>query len=57
MNEWEELGKDALMGLWFIYITVMTIKGMFQAEEFLDIMVGVLVGAFMIIIPVGIRGR
>ena len=57
MNEWEELGKDALMDLWFIYITVMTIKGMFQAEEFLDIMVGVLVWACMIIIPVGIRGR
>ncbi len=57
MSDLEEMLKDLLLIMWCIYITVMTIAGFFDAKEFLDIMVGVFAWAFMIIIPVGIRGQ
>ena len=57
MRELDEMLKDLLLVMWCLYVTVMTIKGLFQAEEVLDIWVGITVWAFMIIIPVGIRGQ
>jgi hypothetical protein len=57
VSDFEEMLKDLFLIVWCLYITVMTLKGFFDAESFLDVMVGTLVWMFMIIIPVGIRGR
>ena len=56
MSELEEFLKELFFVLWCLYVTVMSIYGAFQAEEFLDVMVAFMVWGFIIAISAGIKG-
>ena len=57
MNNLEEMLKDFCLLLWCGYVTVMSIKGAFQAEDAYEVYVAFWVWMLMIAIPVGIRGK
>jgi len=57
MNDWEEMGKNLLLIMWCIYVTIMTVISLFNVESLYEAFVALIVWMFMIIIPVGIRGQ
>lgn len=56
MSELEEFLKELFFVLWCLYVTVMSIYGAFQAEEFIDVVSAFFVWGFIIAISAGIKG-
>ena len=48
--------KDILLGLYFIYVTVMSFYSFFQIEEFVEFLIVFWVWGFLIALGVSVRG-
>jgi len=57
MTNLEEMLKDLCLLIWCGYVTVMSIKGAFQAEDVYEVFIAFWVWMLMIAIPTAIRGK
>ena len=57
MDQWNEFLKDILLFAWLIYYTVMTLVAMFNAEEAIDILIGIVLWCFVFILSTGLRWK
>ena len=57
MDQWNEFLKDILLFAWLIYYTVMTVVAMFNAEEAVDILIGLVLWCFVFVLSTGLRWK